>query len=188
MNANWEIFGLKDKVAIVTGPSQGIGQALAVALARAGAHVALVSRNQSALEEVAKEVEALDRKALVIPTDLTDISQLNKMVAQVHETFGSLDILINNAAWTPTIEALEVTEEQWDQTLDTSLKAPFFLAQAVAAIMIEQGQGKIVNIGSNLAEVAFKGRCVYSAAKAGMHHPKYIYAKSHIKYDGLQWK
>jgi len=170
MSANWEIFGLKDKVAIVTGPSQGIGQALAVALARAGAHVALVSRNQSALEEVAKEVEALDRKALVIPTDLTDISQLNKMVAQVHETFGSIDILINNAAWTPTIEALEVTEEQWDQAIATSLKAVFFLSQAVARIMIPQGGGKIVNMGSTLGEVSFAGRSVYAAAKAGVHH------------------
>jgi 2-deoxy-D-gluconate 3-dehydrogenase len=170
MSANWEIFGLKDKVAIVSGPSQGIGQALAVALARAGAHVALVSRNQSALEAVAKEVEALDRKALVIPTDLTDISQLNKMVDQVHKTFGSIDILINNAAWTPTIEALEVTEEQWDQAIATSLKAVFFLSQAVARIMIPQGGGKIINMGSTLGEVSFAGRSVYAAAKAGVHH------------------
>jgi NAD(P)-dependent dehydrogenase (short-subunit alcohol dehydrogenase family) len=170
MSANWEIFGLKDKVAIVTGPSQGIGQMLAIGLARAGAHIALVSRNKSALEAVAKEIEALNRKALVVPTDLTDLSKLHQMVDQVHATFGSIDILINNAAWTPTVEALEVTEEQWDQTIATSLKAVFFLCQAVARIMIPQGGGKIINMGSTLGEVAFAGRSVYAAAKAGVHH------------------
>ena len=170
MSANWEIFGLNYKVAIVTGPSHGIGQTLAIALARAGAHVALVSRNQSALEGVAREIEALNRRALVMPNDLTDLSQLHTMVEQVQATFGRIDILINNAAWTPTVEALEVTEEQWDQTIATSLKAVFFLSQAVARVMIPQGGGKIVNMGSTLGEVSFTGRSVYAAAKAGVHH------------------
>jgi NAD(P)-dependent dehydrogenase (short-subunit alcohol dehydrogenase family) len=170
MSENWEIFGLKDKVAIVTGPSHGIGQTLAIALARAGAHVALVSRNRSALEEAAKEIEALNRRALVIPTDLTDLSQLHKMVDQVQATFGRIDILINNAAWTPTVAALDVTEEQWDQTIATSLKAVFFLSQAVARVMIPQGGGKIINMGSTLGEVSFAGRSIYAVAKAGVHH------------------
>lgn len=170
MNEKWKSFGLEDKVAIVSGASEGIGRTLAVALAEAGAHVAIASRSQHALEEVASEIKALDREALVVPTDLREVDQIRALANKTFTHFGQIDILINNAAWTATVEALQVTEEQWDQTLDTSLKAPFFLAQAVAAIMIEQGQGKIVNIGSNLAEVAFKGRCVYSAAKAGMHH------------------
>ena len=170
MSDKWQSFGLADKVAIVTGASQGIGLTLAVALAEAGVHVALVSRTQAALEEVATEVEALGRRALVVPTDLTEVDQIRAMVAKVHNSFGKIDILINNAAWTATVEALKVTEEQWDRTLDTSLKGPFFLSQAVAPIMIEQGYGKIVNVGSTLAEVAFRERSVYSAAKAGMHH------------------
>lgn len=170
MNEKWTSFGLKDQVAIVSGASEGIGRTLAVALADAGAHVAIASRTQSALEEVASQIESLGRKALVVPTDLTDVSQIQALVAKTHAAFGKVDILINNAAWTATVEALKVTEEQWDRTLDTSLKAQFFLAQAVAPIMIEQGQGKIVNLGSNLAEVAFQGRSVYSAAKAGVHH------------------
>lgn len=170
MNDKWKSFGIEDQVAIVSGASEGIGRALAVALADAGAHVALASRTQPALEEVASEIEKLGRKALVVPTDLTDVAQIRALVEKTHTRFGKVDILINNAAWTATVEALQVTEAQWDQTLDTSLKAMFFLAQAVAPIMIEQGGGKIVNLGSNLAEVAFRGRTVYSAAKAGVHH------------------
>jgi len=170
MNNKWKSFGIEDQVAIVSGASEGIGRTLAVALAEAGAHVALASRTQTTLEQVASEVEALGRQALVVPTDLTDVAQIRALVAKVHARFGKIDILINNAAWTATVEALQVTEEQWDRTLDTSLKAQFFLAQAVAQIMIKQGHGKIVNLGSNLAEVAFRGRSVYSAAKAGVHH------------------
>ena len=169
MKKEWSSFGLKDKVAIVTGASQGIGRTLAVALAQAGADVALVSRTRSDLEVVAKEIEDAGRKALVVPADIQDVSQIRKLVDAVHTTFGKIDILVNNAAWTATVEALEATEEQWDQTLDTSLKAVFFASQAVAKIMIQQGYGKIVNIGSTLGRTAFARRSVYGAAKAGVH-------------------
>jgi len=170
MNRDWTSFGLKDQSAIITGASQGIGRTLAIALAQAGADVTLVSRTRSGLETVAKEIEAAGRKALVIPADLQDVSQIRQMVNAAHTTFGKIDILINNAAWTATVEALEATEEEWDQTLDTSLKAVFFACQAVAKIMIEQGRGKIVNIGSTLGRTAFARRSVYGAAKAGVHH------------------
>ena len=169
MNRDWISFGLEDQIAIVTGSSQGIGRTLAIALAQAGANVALVSRTRSDLEAVAKEIEAAGRKALVIPADLQDVAQIRKWVDEVHTTFGKIDILINNAAWTATVEALEVTEEEWNQTLDTSLKAVFFACQAVAKIMIQQGRGKIVNIGSTLGRTAFASRSVYGAAKAGVH-------------------
>jgi NAD(P)-dependent dehydrogenase (short-subunit alcohol dehydrogenase family) len=170
MNKDWNSFGLEDQIAIVTGASQGIGRTLAIALAQAGADVALVSRTRSDLEAVAQEIEAAGRKALVMPADIQDVSQIQKRVDEVHTTFGKIDILINNAAWTATVEALEATEEQWDQTLDTSLKAVFFASQAVAKIMIQQGRGKIVNIGSTLGRTAFARRSVYGAAKAGVHH------------------
>ena len=170
MNNKYQSFGLEGKVAIVTGASQGIGRALAVALAEAGAHIALVSRNQAALNQVASEIASLERKALVVPTDITDVSQIRSMVDQVHKHFGKIDVLLNNAAWTVTADALQVTEEEWDRTLDSSLKSVFFLCQAVAPIMIEQGGGHIVNMGSTLGEVTFKTRSVYSAAKAGVHH------------------
>jgi len=170
MNDKWSSFGLEGKTAIVTGPSQGIGRAVAVGLAAAGVDLALVSRTKSALDELAVEIEALGRKAMVLPTDLQDVGNIRTMVEHVHETFGKIDILINNAAWTATVEALEATEEEWDQTLNTCLKAMFFLSQAVAKKMIPQGGGKIVNFGSTFGQVTFKGRSVYAAAKAGVHH------------------
>lgn len=170
MKRDWSSFGLEDQVAIVTGASQGIGRTLAVALAQAGADVALVSRTRSDLEAVASEIEAAGRKSLVVPADIQDVSRIQKLVDEVQTAFGKIDILINNAAWTATVDALEATEEQWDQTLDTSLKAVFFACQAVAKIMIQQGRGKIVNIGSTLGRTAFAQRSVYGAAKAGVHH------------------
>jgi len=189
MSSDWTSFGLKDHVAIVTGASQGIGRTLAIGLAQAGVHVALVSRNQSALEEVAKEIESLDRRALILPTDIMDVANIKTMVKQVYDTFGKIDILVNNAAWTATVEALEVTEEEWDQPLDTSLKAMFFISQAVAKIMITQGRGKIINIGSTFGQVVFKGRSVYAAAKAAVHHLTralaYEWAEKGINVNGI---
>jgi 2-deoxy-D-gluconate 3-dehydrogenase len=170
MNRDLSSFGLENQIAIVTGASQGIGRTLAIALAQAGADVALVSRTRSDLEAVAKEIEAAGRQALVMPADIQDVSQIRKLIDTVHKTLGKVDILINNAAWTATVEALDATEEQWDQTLDTSLKAIFFASQAAAKIMIQQGRGKIVNIGSTLGRTAFARRSVYGAAKAGVHH------------------
>jgi NAD(P)-dependent dehydrogenase (short-subunit alcohol dehydrogenase family) len=169
MNRDFSSFGLENQTAIVTGASQGIGRTLAIALAQAGADVALVSRTRSNLETVAREIEASGRKALVMPADIQDVSQIRKRVDEIHAAFGKIDILINNAAWTATVEALDATEEQWDQTLDTSLKAIFFASQAAARIMIQQGRGKIVNIGSTLGRTAFAKRSVYGAAKAGVH-------------------
>ena len=170
MVCDYGSFGLKDRVAIVTGASQGIGRTLAVALAQAGVHIALVSRTKPALDEVARDIEALGRKSLVIPADLQNVSQIQSMVNEVHKVFGKIDILLNNAAWTATVEALQVTEEEWDRTQNTCLKAVFFTSQAAARIMVQQGGGKIVNIGSTFGQVTFKGRSVYAAAKAGVHH------------------
>lgn len=170
MSRDYSSFQLTDQVAIVTGASQGIGQTLSVGLAEAGAHVALVARTVPKLEAVASEIEALGRKALVVPTDVTDVVQIQAMVDKVQSTLGRIDILVNNAAWTDTVPALEVTEEEWDRTLDTSLKGLFFTSQAAARVMIEQGRGKIINIGSTFGVVTFKGRPVYAAAKAAVHH------------------
>ena len=140
MDEKYESFGLAGQVALVTGASQGIGRIFAVGLAEAGCDVALVSRTVSKLEEVAADVEATGRKALVVPTDLNDLGQIRSMTEKVHETFGQIDVLVNNAAWTDTVPALEVTEQEWDTTLGTSLKGLFFTSQAVAPIMIGAGR------------------------------------------------
>ena len=92
------------------------------------------------------------------------------MVAAAQEAFGRVDILVNNAGWTGTTPALDVTEDEYDRTMAASLKSVFFACQAAARVMIPQGGGKIVNIGSNFGVVAFQGRSVYAAAKAGVHH------------------
>lgn len=170
---DFSTFGLKDKIATVTGPSQGIGRAIAIGLAQAGAHLVLAKypeHRQLEIEAVQAEIEALGRKAIVVPTDVSDVAQVRVMIERTQEAFGRVDILVNNASWTGTTLALDVTEEEYDRTMASSLKSVFFACQAAARVMIPQGGGKIINIGSNFGEVAFKMRSVYCAAKAGVHH------------------
>jgi len=173
MTANYSSFGLQDRIAIVTGASQGIGRAIAVGLAQAGAHLVLAKYPDGRQEEIRQlqsEIEQLGRKTLIIPTDVSVVADLRAMIHQAHETFGRIDILINNAGWTGTTLALDVTEDEYDRTMAASLKSVFFACQEAAKVMIPQGGGKIVNIGSNFGVVGFKTRSVYAAAKAGVHH------------------
>jgi 2-dehydro-3-deoxy-D-gluconate 5-dehydrogenase len=170
---DYSSFGLRDKVAIVTGGSQGIGRAIALGLAQAGAHVVLAKypdKRQEEVKAVKAEIEALGRKALIVQTDVAQVDQVRALMDQTHSTFGRLDILVNNAGWTGTTPALDVSEEEYDRTMAASLKSVFFASQAAARVMIPQGGGRIINIGSNFGEIAFKGRSVYAAAKAGVHH------------------
>jgi NAD(P)-dependent dehydrogenase (short-subunit alcohol dehydrogenase family) len=170
---DYSSFGLHDKVAIVTGPSQGIGRAIALGLAQAGAHVVLAkypSGREREIQEVQAAIEGLGRKTLVTHTDVSRVADLNAMVDSAMQAFGRVDILVNNAGWTGNSMALDVTEEEYDRTMAASLKSVFFACQAAARVMIPQGGGKIVNIGSNFGVIAFKSRSVYAAAKAGVHH------------------
>ncbi len=172
MIKDYSAFGLQDKVAIVTGPSQGIGRAIALAYAQAGAHLVLAEHpafHQEALKTLVGEIEALGRRAVVALTDVTNVQQIYAMADKAKQSFGRIDILVNNAGWTDTTPAVEVTEEEWDRTLEVCLKSTFFCSQAVARVMIPQGGGKIVNIGSNFGITAFKGRSAYCTAKAGVH-------------------
>jgi NAD(P)-dependent dehydrogenase (short-subunit alcohol dehydrogenase family) len=173
VNPDYSSFGLQDQTAIVTGASQGIGRAIAVGLARAGANVVLAKHPDGRQDEIAAvraEIEQLGRRAIVQPTDVARVDDVRRMVDVAKETFGSLDILINNAGWTGTTPALDVTEEEFDKTVSASLKSVFFACQAAARVMIPQGRGKIVNIGSNFGVVGFPGRSVYAGVKAGVHH------------------
>ena len=170
---DYSSFGLQDKVAIVTGASQGIGRAIALGLAQAGAHVVLAKypdKRQDEVIAVKAEIEALGRRALIVQTDVAQVDQVRALMDQTHSTFGRIDILVNNAGWTGTTPALDVSEEEYDRTMAASLKSVFFASQAAARVMIPQGGGRIINIGSNFGEIAFKGRSVYAAAKAGVHH------------------
>jgi 2-deoxy-D-gluconate 3-dehydrogenase len=166
-------FGLSGKIAVVTGASQGIGRAVALGLAQAGAHLVLAKYpgpRQEQIQTVQAEIEALGRKAIIVQTDVADVAQVRALMDKAHQAFGRLDILVNNAGWTGTTPALDVTEDEYDRTMAASLKSVFFASQAAARIMIPQGGGRIINIGSNFGEIAFKSRSVYAAAKAGVHH------------------
>ena len=170
---DYSSFGLKDKIAIVTGPSQGIGRAIAVGLAQAGAHLVLAKHpqgRQEEIENVRTEIEAMGRRTLIVPTDVSEVEQIHAMIDKAKQAFGRIDILVNNAGWTGTTLALDVTEDEYDRTMASSLKSVFFACQAAARVMIPQGGGKIINIGSNFGVVAFQARSVYAAAKAGVHH------------------
>jgi 2-deoxy-D-gluconate 3-dehydrogenase len=170
---DYSSFGLLDKVAIVTGASQGIGRAIAIGLARGGVHVVLAKypdKRQDDIKAVQAEIEALGRKAMIVQTDVAQVDQVRALMDQTHSAFGRIDILVNNAGWTGTTPALDVSEEEYDRTMAASLKSVFFASQAAARVMIPQGGGRIINIGSNFGEIAFKGRSVYAAAKAGVHH------------------
>jgi 2-dehydro-3-deoxy-D-gluconate 5-dehydrogenase len=172
-NMDYSSFGLLDKIAVVTGASQGIGRAVALGLAQAGAHLVLAKypeKRQDEIKAVQAEIEALGRKAIIVQTDVAEVDQVRALMEKTKETFGRIDILVNNAGWTGTTPALDVTEEEYDRTMAASLKSVFFASQAAARIMIPQGGGKIINIGSNFGEIAFKSRSVYAAAKAGVHH------------------
>jgi 2-deoxy-D-gluconate 3-dehydrogenase len=171
--ADYSSFGLKDKIAIVTGASQGIGRAIALGLAEAGAHVVLAKHPQGRQDEIKSvqaEIEALGRQAPIVLVDVGNVEQVRSLMDQARGIFGRIDILVNNAGWTGTGPALDVTEDEYDKTMDASVKSVFFACQAAAKVMIPQGRGKIINIGSNFGVVAFNGRAVYAGAKAAVHH------------------
>jgi len=173
VGVDYSSFGLTDNIAIVTGASQGIGRAIALGLAQAGAHVVLAKHPDGRQDEIAAvraEIQALGRNALIVQTDVSRVEDVRAMVDAAVQAFGRVDILVNNAGWTGTTPALEVTEEEFDKTMAASVKSVFFACQAAARVMIPQGRGKIVNIGSNFGVVAFPGRSVYAGAKAAVHH------------------
>lgn len=170
---NYSSFGLKDKIAVVTGASQGIGRAIAIGLAQAGAHLVLAKfpgPRMEEIEQVKKDIEALGQQALIVITDVNKVEDCRSLIDQTVARFGRIDILVNNAGWTGTGDAIDVTEEEYDKTFDATVKSVFFASQAAARVMLPQGGGRIIQIGSNFGEIAFKKRAVYAAAKAAVHH------------------
>ena len=159
-------FDLTGKVAVVTGANTGIGQAIAVALAAAGADVACVGRTPA--EDSVAQIEALGRRAALISADLSTIAPVGRIVDEAVDKLGGLDILVNNAGIIRRADAVDFTEADWDAVIDTNLKSVFFLCQAAGRHMIEKGQGKIINIASMLT---FQGGIrvpSYTASKSGI--------------------
>jgi NAD(P)-dependent dehydrogenase (short-subunit alcohol dehydrogenase family) len=160
---------LADRVVIVTGAGHGIGRATALALARAGAHVAAVDIDHAAAEKTAAAVTALGRRGLPLATDVGDLASIDKMVRRVAEAFERIDVLVNNAGVTRRAPLMDLTEDDWDRIMRVNGKGVFFCLQRVAREMIPRRSGVIVNIAS-IAGKGYAGasNAIYAASKAAV--------------------
>jgi 2-deoxy-D-gluconate 3-dehydrogenase len=161
-------FDLTDRVAIVTGGGTGIGKAVALGMAEAGADLVLMGRRLRPLNEVARQIRAKGRRALCFAADVRDLPGVRQCVKAVVREFGKVDILVNNAAVAIHEPLEDATEKTWDQTMGINLKGAFFCAHAVGKVMIKQKKGKIINILSNCSFVAEAGIGIYCATKGGL--------------------
>jgi 3-oxoacyl-[acyl-carrier protein] reductase len=162
------MFSLKDKVALITGASQGIGRDTALALAEAGAKVAVAARNEEKLAALVAEIEAAGGSALAVKMDVADGEQVKAGFKQVLEKFGRLDILVNNAAITRDGLAMRMKPDDWEAVLKTNLTGAHLCIQQALATMIRARSGRIINISSVVAQSGNAGQANYVAAKAGL--------------------
>ena len=165
-------LSVEGKVAIITGGSQGIGNGLAKGFAKAGASVVLVARGAELLEVAVKEIKSQGGRALAVPTDVTDSSQVSQMVKRTVEAFGRIDVLINCAGGTGAdrfIPLLDLEEEVWDRVVDLNLKAAYLCCRAVGRVMVEQKSGSVINISSGAATTPVATLTYYCAAKSGIN-------------------
>jgi NAD(P)-dependent dehydrogenase (short-subunit alcohol dehydrogenase family) len=163
-------FDVDGQVALVTGAARGLGRAIALALAHAGADVALGLRDPATGDDTAEEIRAMGRRALSLPMDIADVEQSRAAVERTLAELGRLDILVNNAGIAPGNPAEEVRVEDFDATLAVNLKGTFFASQAAGRVMIRQGYGRIISLGSQAGFVALPGESVYCMTKAAISH------------------
>jgi len=167
---NFPQFELKGRVALVTGAGRGLGRAISLALAHAGADVALGLRDVNAHGGLPQEIEALGRRALPLQMDMTRLDQIRRAIDGAAAHFGRLDILVNNAGIAPENLAEDVREEDFDLTLAVNLKGTFFASQAAGRVMIRQNSGRIINLGSQAGFVALPTESIYCMTKAAISH------------------
>lgn len=170
MNHNFPRFDLQGQVALVTGAARGIGNACALALAHAGANVALGLRDVQTAQDLANEIEAMGRRALRLQMDVTRLDEIQEAVASTVKHFGRIDILVNNAGLGPSNLAENVREEDFDLTVAVNLKGTFFTSQAAGRVMIEQKYGRIINLSSQAGLVALPTESIYCMSKAAISH------------------
>src|SRR5258705_5780007 len=163
-------FDVAGQVALVTGAARGLGRAIALALAASGADLALGLRDARVETGLVGQIEALGRRTLPLQMDVSRVDEVNAAVQAAVEHFGRLDILVNNAGIAPENPAEAVTEGDFDRTLAVNLKGTFFASRAAGQVMIRQGYGRIVNIGSQAGFVALPGESVYCMTKAAISH------------------
>jgi len=162
------MFSLKDKVALVTGASQGIGRETALALSEAGAKVAAAARNEEKLAALVQEIAAKGGEAFAVKMDVADVEQIKAGFKAVLERFGKLDILVNNAAITRDGLAMRMKLEDWDAVIRTNLTGAHLCIQQALSTMIRARAGRIINIASVVAQMGNPGQANYVAAKAGL--------------------
>jgi NAD(P)-dependent dehydrogenase (short-subunit alcohol dehydrogenase family) len=167
---NDDRFSLEGRVAIITGGGTGIGRGAALVLAEYGADVVLAARRPEPLEATAGEIEALGRRALAVPTDVTTPQQCQRLVDATLEEFGRVDILVNNAGGAQTKSLMKWTEEEWYHVVALNLGSVWFLSRYAAKPMLEQGKGSIVNISSGASLLSMPQAAPYGAAKAGVNN------------------
>lgn len=163
-----EIFDLSGRVAMVTGSTKGLGENSAMALAKAGADVAVCGRNMAGLKRVSEAIRALGRDSEGFAFDVTKKESVHKGVNQILEHFGKIDILMNNAGLNHREPVVDYPEEAWDLVISTNLKGYFLVAQAVAPHMLKRGYGKIINMSSILGKIALQNQLAYASAKGGV--------------------
>jgi NAD(P)-dependent dehydrogenase (short-subunit alcohol dehydrogenase family) len=168
--ASLPTFHLGGQVALVTGAARGLGRAISLALAEAGASVALGLRDLAADGGLAEEIHERGQRALPLQMDMTDLEQVRQAINDAVDHFGRLDILVNNTGVAPTNLAIDVREEDFDRTLAINLKGTFFACQAAGKVMMQQNSGRIINMSSQAGFVALPTESVYCMTKAGIAH------------------
>ncbi len=182
-NQDYPNFNLNGKVALITGAARGLGKACALALAHEGADVALGLRDVTTAADLEQEIKAMGREVIRLQMDVSDLKQIEDAVSRVVETFGKIDILVNNVGVAPANPAENVTEEDFDHTVNLNLKGMFFTAQAVGKQMIKQRSGRIINMSSQAGFIALENESIYCMTKAGVNHLTRNLASEWAKYN-----
>ena len=161
-------FNLNNKIAIVTGASQGIGKIIAFELAKSGAHVACISRNKKAIESIVEEITINGGQASSFPCDISDSDTLSEIITEIIKENSRIDILVNNAGITKDSLLMRMSIEQWDDVINTNLKGAFHCTKAVVRYMMKNKFGRIINITSIVGLTGNAGQANYAASKAGL--------------------
>jgi NAD(P)-dependent dehydrogenase (short-subunit alcohol dehydrogenase family) len=180
---DYPTFSLKDKVALITGAGRGLGRACALALANAGADIALGLRDVNTALELESEIKNMGRRVIRVQMDVSTVQEIRSAVEQVINSYGRIDILVNNVGVAPANPAEKVTESDYDLTMNLNVKAMFFTSQAVAGHMIEQGSGRIINMSSQAGSITLDDESVYCMSKAAVNHMTKNLASEWAKYN-----
>ena len=176
-------FSLIGSTALVTGGGRGIGRAIALTLAEAGADVAVAARTLSQVEQVADEIRALSRRSLAQQIDVTDSLRVDEMVAHTTNELGRIDILVNNAGISSKSTLGSFSNDAWREIIETNLSGPFYCCRAVASQMLERRSGRIINVSSNYATMATMGGAAYNSSKAALNMLTKVLAMEFAPYN-----